>query len=98
MRAALEALSRYVSPRKAAWTRPRGGFLIWLTLAPTSMSEAELRSLLRAHGVDAEPGSGYFHKPPARLHLRLSISLYAEEMLAEGIRRLGEALEKMDEA
>jgi DNA-binding transcriptional MocR family regulator len=98
MRAALEALSRHVPPDKATWTRPRGGFLIWLTLASTSMGEAELRCLLRAHGVDVEPGSGYFPKPPARLHLRLSISTCAEDGLAEGIRRLGKALEKMDEA
>jgi DNA-binding transcriptional MocR family regulator len=98
MRAALEALSRHVPPEKAAWTRPRGGYLIWLTLAPTGLNEAELSSLLRVHGVEADPGSGSFTQAPARLHLRISISAHAEEILEEGIRRLGKALEKVEEA
>jgi DNA-binding transcriptional MocR family regulator len=93
MRAALDALANYIPAEKAAWTRPTGGYLIWLTLASTSMSEAELHSRLRAHGVDAESGSRCFTKPPAHLHLRLSISAHPEEVLREGIRRLGRALE-----
>jgi DNA-binding transcriptional MocR family regulator len=92
MRAALDALSRHIPPEKATWTRPRGGYLIWLTLAPAAMSEAELHSRLRAHGVDAQAGSGFFAKPHPRLHLRLSISAHADEVLEEGIRRLGKAL------
>lgn len=92
MRAALDALSRHVPPEKATWTRPRGGYLIWLTLAPTDMSEAELHSRLCAHGVDAEAGSAFFAKAHPRLHLRLSISAHPEDVLEEGIRRLGEAL------
>jgi DNA-binding transcriptional MocR family regulator len=93
MSAALEALSRYVVPETAAWTRPRGGFLIWLTLRPTAMTEAELHSRLKAHGVSAKPGSGFFCEPQRRLHLRLSISVHSEGTLVEGIRRLGKALE-----
>jgi DNA-binding transcriptional MocR family regulator len=98
MHAALEALSRHIPPEKAAWTRPRGGFLVWLTLAPTRLNEAALGSLLRAHGVDADPGSGSFARAPGRLHLRLSISAHTECVLEEGIRRLGRALEKVEEA
>lgn len=94
MSAALEALSLHIPPDKATWTKPRGGFLVWLTLSPTSISEAELRSLLRAHGVDAKPGSVFFPKVPTRLHLRLSISAHPEDVLVEGIRRLGKALEQ----
>jgi DNA-binding transcriptional MocR family regulator len=95
MRAALDALSLYIPPEKATWTRPHGGFLIWLTLSATGMNEAELHSRLRAHGVNAKPGSGFFPKAPSRLHLRLSISAHAEDVLVEGIRRLGKALEQM---
>jgi DNA-binding transcriptional MocR family regulator len=95
MSAALEALSAHIPPERATWTRPRGGFLIWLTLAPTRMRETDLRALLRSHGVAAEPGSGFFLRPPATLHLRLSISAHPEEKLVEGIRRLGEAFRCM---
>ena len=93
MRAVLEALSCAIPPERAAWTRPVGGYLVWLTLAPTGMSEADLHSRLRACGVDAEPGSGCFWKTPDRLHLRISISTHPEAVLREGIRRLGRALE-----
>jgi DNA-binding transcriptional MocR family regulator len=92
MRAALDALARHIPPEKATWTQPRGGYLIWLTLAPTGMSEAELHSRLRAHGVDAEAGSAFFTKAHPRLHLRLSISAHPQDVLEEGIRRLGKAL------
>ncbi len=93
MSAALDALSRYVPPEKAAWTRPRGGYLIWLTLCPVNLTEAQLHSRLKAHGVAAKPGSVFFRQPQERLHLRLSISVHAEDALVEGIRRLGKALE-----
>ncbi len=93
MSAALDALSRYVPPEKAAWTKPRGGYLIWLTLCPTDLTEAALHSRLKAHGVTAKPGSVFFCKPQKSLHLRLSVSVHAEDTLVEGIHRLGKALE-----
>jgi DNA-binding transcriptional MocR family regulator len=93
MRAVLDALSTHIPPEKATWTRPTGGYLVWLTLASTKMNEAELRSRLHAQGVDAEPGSRCFAKATARLHLRLSTSAHPEDVLREGIRRLGKALE-----
>jgi len=92
MRAALDALSRYVPREKASWITPNGGFLIWLTLAHTGVTEDELRARLRARGVEAKPGSGSFIRPQKNLHLRLSISSHEEEQIVEGIRRLGEAL------
>ncbi len=95
MRAALDALSRYVPKDKASWIEPNGGFLIWLTIVSASLSEEELHTRLLSHGVDAAPGSGFFSAPSAqkRLHLRLSISARAEEEITEGIKRLGEVLE-----
>lgn len=95
MRTALDVLSACVPPDRASWTRPNGGYLIWLTLAPTDVTEQELHAHLLSHGVDAKPGSGCFTRPQERLHLRLSISALAEEQIAEGIRRLGNALEEL---
>jgi len=95
MHAALAALSRHVPPDKATWTRPNGGFLIWLTLHGAATTEKELHERLLSHGVDLKPGSAFFSSAPKRLHLRLCISAHEEEVLVEAIRRLGKALEEL---
>jgi DNA-binding transcriptional MocR family regulator len=92
MQVALDALERFLPAEKVSWTRPRGGYLIWLSIAPAGLDEQELGALLRSHGVDAAAGAQF--PGDDRLHLRLSIASVNEEALVEGIRRLGAALER----
>jgi DNA-binding transcriptional MocR family regulator len=95
MKTALEALSRYVPREKAVWTSPRGGFLIWLSLAAKKRTEAEVGAALAKKGVWALFGPHFFAERSAQLHLRLAISGLSEDEIAEGIRRLGKALEEL---
>jgi DNA-binding transcriptional MocR family regulator len=41
MQIALAALKRCVSPEWAAWTQPAGGYLIWLSMAPSPPADWE---------------------------------------------------------
>lgn len=94
MRTLLRELHRQM-PETVAWTRPRGGYTTWLTLADTGVSETELLSRLEAGGVRVSGGSRFFLAPPAKQHLRLSIACTNEEAIARGCQTLGEVLKKV---
>jgi 2-aminoadipate transaminase len=86
----LDALERYF-PAEAKWTRPKAGMFIWVEL-PKSINTTEL--LQRA--VDEEqvafiPGTAFCApgSSPATNCLRLNFSNCSEEMIEEGIGRLG---------
>lgn len=74
----------------ARFTVPGGGFFIWLEL-PDGVPASDLLSVAERHGVAFAPGSR-FCLDGADGHARLAFSLYDEERLAEGARRLGAAL------
>ena len=77
-------------PRGCRFRLPQGGFFIWLRL-PGELRASELQPLAQAHGVVFAPARG-FNVEGRDDAVRLSFSLYEEERLAEGARRLGSAL------
>ena len=77
-------------PADSRFALPAGGFFIWVQL-PGGVRAAELLPLAEAHGVSFAPGKR-FSSDGDDGHLRLSFSLYDEETLAEGARRLAAAL------
>lgn len=91
MQTMLEGLERFV-PAGVRWTRPSGGYTVWLTLPSPGGSEGVWCERLARAGVRVAPGSRFFGAPPARAHLRLSVACVAEEEILEGCRRLGEVL------
>jgi 2-aminoadipate transaminase len=85
--AALEA----EMPEGVSWTRPEGGFFVWLTLPAAVDGE---RLLVRAADarVVVMPGPACFPDGQGARHLRLSFSLQPLDRLAEGVRRLARAI------
>ncbi len=84
----LEALANYM-PEGTHWTKPEGGMFVWVTL-PEGMDGA---SLLAA-SIDSEkvafvPGKAFFADGNGANTLRLSYSCANDEMIEEGIKRLG---------
>jgi DNA-binding transcriptional MocR family regulator len=82
-------------PDGVTWTRPSGGYTTWLTLRKVGMSESDLVEKITAAGVIVGPGCRYFARPPAALHLRLSIACADEKRIEKGCRRLGRALARV---
>ena len=80
-----------VFPRTVSWTRPAGGYTMWVRY-PKKMDESRLYSYLARYGVIVSPGSYYFPDMEKCEYFRLSIAKKNEEEIAEGIRRLGKAL------
>ncbi|NKN36297.1 PLP-dependent aminotransferase family protein [Agrobacterium sp. a22-2] len=86
--AMLAALDRYM-PAAAVWTKPEGGMFIWVTL-PEGMDGAELlERSIRTEKVAFVPGQAFFADRSGANTLRLSFSCANEEMIEEGIKRLG---------
>jgi 2-aminoadipate transaminase len=70
---------------------PGGGWFIWLRL-PDGLSATDLLPNAEAHGVSFLTGSRFYAHPAGDDHIRLSFSMYEPDTLAEGARRLGQAL------
>jgi DNA-binding transcriptional MocR family regulator len=78
-------------PKSVTWTRPLGGYTMWVRL-PRRLSERELHELLLPHGVVVSPGSYYFPNFRPSEHFRISIARLNEQEIREGLLRLWEAL------
>jgi DNA-binding transcriptional MocR family regulator len=86
----LEALREHF-PADAAWTRPDGGFYVWVTLA----EHVDTPSLLAAaveRKVAYVPGTAFYPDGRGRNQMRLSFCYPTEERIVEGVRRLGALL------
>jgi DNA-binding transcriptional MocR family regulator len=90
MEAALKAMEEYM-PRGVGWTRPLGGYTIWVRI-PKKLTEEGFRQALYPFGVLASPGAYYFPRKRRSEFIRLSIASLNEAEIREGISRLGKAL------
>jgi DNA-binding transcriptional MocR family regulator len=79
-------------PAGVSWTRPTGGYTLWLTLPATAGEEAALYDEFRSAGVSVSPGRHYFLKERSKTHFRLSIACADESAIEEGCRRMGRVL------
>jgi DNA-binding transcriptional MocR family regulator len=84
----------HVFPHTVSWTRPTGGYTIWVKL-PRKWNEAKLHSHLARYGVVVSPGSYYFPFKKSCEYFRLSIAKRNEEEITEAITRLGKALHSL---
>lgn len=88
--AMLDALDRHM-PTGVGWTRPKGGFFVWLT-AP-GVDTSRLATLARGEGVAFVPGAPFYVDGRGSDQVRLAYSGVPENDIEEGIRRLGRLLQ-----
>jgi 2-aminoadipate transaminase len=74
-------------PDSVAWTRPNGGFFVWITL-PESIDASELAHQAASDGVIYFPGQWFYPNEDHANTIRLSYSTVPEERIALGIERL----------
>ncbi len=89
-RDALAAALREHLPAGCTFALPAGGFFIWLGLPPGLLATG-LLPVAEARGVAFAPGARFCSDADDR-SLRLAFSLYDEQTLQEGARRLGAAV------
>ncbi|WP_018348993.1 PLP-dependent aminotransferase family protein [Longispora albida] len=90
--AVLTALDDFM-PTGATWTRPAGGFYVWLTL-PDGLDSKAMVPRAIANRVAYVPGNGFFADGTGRQHLRLSYCFPPPERIREGVRRLAGTIEE----
>ncbi|CAN7487343.1 PLP-dependent aminotransferase family protein [Rhizobium sp. LjRoot30] len=84
----LAALQKYM-PAGVEWTKPEGGMFVWVTL-PKGMDGAKLLAKsLETAKVAFVPGQAFFADGSGANTLRVSFSCANDEMIDEGIKRLG---------
>jgi 2-aminoadipate transaminase len=84
----LKALNEHM-PAGTNWTKPDGGFFIWVTL-PEGVDTSRMLPQARERGVEFLPGAGCYVDGGGKNTLRLSYSFASDEQIEPGIRILGE--------
>ena len=88
--ALLSALEEFM-PAGVTWTRPEGGFFVWLTL-PESIDTYPLLYKGIDAGVVFVPGAAFSSAQGPSNKLRLAFSAVPPETLREGVKRLAPVL------
>ena len=78
-------------PDGYTWTRPRGGFFVWLT-GPEDVDARALVAPAARLGVAYVPGSPFYTDGRGGNCFRLAYSRATEDDITEGVRRLGTLL------
>jgi DNA-binding transcriptional MocR family regulator len=78
-------------PVEVDWTRPRGGFFVWLTV-PTGVDTSALLAKAIGRRVAYVPGRGFYDDGHGGDHLRLCFSFPPSDRIREGVSRLAELL------
>jgi 2-aminoadipate transaminase len=78
-------------PEGTTWTTPGGGFYVWVT-APEGVDTAALSAAARARKVAYVPGRPFYPGEDGTAQIRLAYSRVADELIDEGIERIGEVL------
>jgi 2-aminoadipate transaminase len=89
-RAALttQALTAHM-PAGTTWTTPQGGFYVWVT-APDGVDTVALSAAARDRKVAYVPGRPFYPGDDGAAQIRLAYSRVADDVIDEGIRRIGE--------
>jgi len=81
-------------PAGTSWTRPGGGFFVWLSL-PRPLRAADAASRARVAGLLIPVGDPFFAEEPAGQYLRLAFSYVTPARIREGTAILGAVLSEM---
>lgn len=83
----LHALDEFIPPG-VAWTRPTGGFYVWMTL-PEQLDASSMLAKAITHRVAYVPGRGFYADGSGGRQLRLCYSFPEPAEIREGVERLG---------
>ena len=88
--AMLQALTTHM-PVGVDWTRPGGGFFIWLSLPPPYRAD-KVADLARAAKLLIPIGDPFFAEEPTGQYLRLAFSYVTPAKIESGVEKLGQVL------
>ena len=86
----MEALDTHM-PAGVTWTRPAGGFFVWLTL-PTPLIANQLLQMAHQERITFLTGEPFFAEGGGERHIRLPFSFIQRQELVRGIQVLGQII------
>ncbi len=86
----LKSLKRYF-PKETSWTKPEGGFFIFVTLPEYFNTDEMLQEAIKEKVVYVS-GSSFYANNKGKNTMRLSFCYPKEEDIEEGIKRLGKVI------
>ena len=90
--AMLETLDSYF-PKSATWTKPQGGFYVWVTLPPEIDTKAMMPKAIVAK-VAYVPGTAFYADGLGSWSMRLSYCHPTPERIREGVKALAGVVEQ----
>ena len=90
--AMLETLDNFF-PKSATWTRPQGGFYVWVTLPPEVDTKAMMPKAIVAK-VAYVPGTAFYADGLGSWSMRLSYCYPTPERIREGVKALAGVVEQ----
>ncbi len=84
----LQSLQKFM-PAGCSWTRPDGGLFLWARV-PASIDTQELLAHASRMKVAFVPGAPFWVNAEVRNTMRLNFSNASDDMIVEGIKRLGD--------
>jgi DNA-binding transcriptional MocR family regulator len=90
--AMLESLSEHF-PQEATWTKPGGGFYVWVNLPPEIDTKAMMPKAIVAK-VAYVPGTAFYADGFGSWSMRLSYCHPTPERIREGVKALGQVVKQ----
>ncbi len=90
----VHSIKKYL-PEGVKHTSPQGGMFLWVTL-PEGTSTMELFKLAMEENVAFVPGETFYTEDPEKNTMRLNFSNSSVEEIEEGMKRLGNAIKKVE--
>jgi 2-aminoadipate transaminase len=78
-------------PERVRWNHPEGGLFVWVILPPF-LDARDMFSKALSHDVAYVCGNAFFPDGGGHNTMRLNFSHASDEMIAEGIQRLGRVI------
>ena len=78
-------------PKSVIWSKPEGGLFIWVTL-PEGVKAKELLNKCIEKGVIFIAGLAFYPNAEVDNTFRMSFASMTDELIVEGISRVGEAM------
>ena len=91
----LDALAATMPPG-VTWTRPQGGFFVWLTL-PEPLMARDVLAAARERGITFPPGEPFFAEGGGERNIRLPFSYVSPADIFRGMDILGQAIRAASE-
>lgn len=89
----LDCLEKYM-PKGVNWTKPSGGLFMFVTL-PEGYDSKDLFQLAIKENVAFVIGEAFYCDGGGQNTMRINFSYVSDEMMIEGVKRLGKAVEKL---